>query len=265
MTDFIMKLRTKQKQVYCVNKNIHDIFIIVFIISFITVWHFLSLGRETLIFPSPYEVLLSLYSIIKSPSFLPTVFNTVKTVFLSFALAFFPALIIGIISNFIPFVYRLMELVSGFIRSVPTVAIILLALLLLPLSYTPVVICFFVVFPVLYTNISEGLRNVDGKLLEMAKIYELSTGSIIRNIYIPSLKSFIIAGTRSALGLNFKVMVTAEVFNFVNHNTIGAQMYMHKIQIDIAGIIAWALIVVVISAVFDLLLKLLFREKYSND
>lgn len=242
-----------------------DVFLVVFIIAFILVWHILAMGRKTLIFPSPYEVCVSLYQIISSSSFLPTVFNTVKAVFISFIAAFIPALILGIVSKLVPFIYRLMELISAFIRSIPTVAIILMALLLLPLSYTPVVICFFVVFPVLYTNISEGLQSVDEKLLEMAYVYKLSNSKIIRNIYIPSLKTYIVAGSRSALGLNFKIMVTAEVFNFANHNTIGAQMYMHKIQIDIAGIIAWALIVVIISIVFDLLLKILFRESNQND
>lgn len=246
-------------------KNVHNILIVVFIAALILIWHVLSLGRKSLIFPSPYEVLVSLYSVIKSQSFVPSVINTVGSVFLSFAAAFIPALILGIISRFITFIYRIMEMVTGFIRAIPTVAIILMALLLLPVSYTPVIICYFVVFPVLYTNISEGLRNVDEKLLEMARIYKFSNSKIISSIYIPSLKSYIIAGSRSALGLNFKVMVTAEVFNFINHNTIGAQMYMRKIQIDLAGIMAWALIVVVISAVFDLLIKMLFREKVRND
>jgi len=252
------------KQVFNVKKHLQNVFLIIFIAAFIVLWHILSLGRKSLIFPSPYEVYLSLYSIITSPAFMPTVFNTVRAVFLSFAAAFIPALILGIISKLFPFVYRLMELVSGFIRSLPTVAIILMALLLLPLSYTPVIICYFVVFPVLYTNISEGLQNVDEKLLEMARIYKFSNAKIIRNIYIPSLKTYIIAGSRSALGLNFKVMVTAEVFNFANHNTIGAQMYMHKIQIDLAGIMAWALIVVAVSIIFDLFIKLIFRENYSK-
>lgn len=246
-------------------KSIQDIFLVLFVIVLILIWHFLTLGRKTLIFPSPYEVFASLLSITWSPSFLPTVFNTVKAVFLSFIAAFVPALIFGILSRFVPFVYRFMELVSGFIRSIPTVAIILIALLLLPVSYTPVIICYFVVFPVLYTNISEGLQNVDEKLLEMAHIYKFSNEKIIRNIYIPSLKPYIIAGSRSALGLNFKVMVTAEVFNFINHETIGAQMYMHKIQIDLAGIIAWALVVVFISIMFDLLIKIIFREKTRHD
>lgn len=246
-------------------KNIQNAFVVIFIIALIALWHILSLGRKTLIFPSPYEVFVSLYSIITGPSFLPTVFNTVWAVFLSFVSALVPALILGIISKLIPLVHRLMELVSGFIRSIPTVAIILMALLLLPLSYTPVIICYFIVFPVLYTNISEGLQSVDVKLIEMARIYKFSNAKIIRNIYIPSLKTYIIAGSRSALGLNFKVMVTAEVFNFANHRTIGAQMYMHKIQIDLAGIIAWALIVVVVSIIFDLLLKILFRENIQND
>ncbi len=230
-------------------------------IAFILLWQLLSLGRKTLIFPSPLEVVQSLAAIITGRQFLPSVTNTVKAVFISFIAAFIPALVLGIASKFAPFLHRFMEGISGIIRSVPTVAIILMALLLLPVSVTPVVICFFVVFPVLYTNISEGLVSTDPRLLEMAQIYRISRERVIRSIYIPSLKPFIAAGSRSALGLSFKIMVTAEVFNFITQNTIGAQMYLHKIQIDLAGIIAWTIIVIVLSLLFDFALKKLFEEK----
>jgi len=233
---------------------------VVFIAVFIVLWHFLSLGRKTLIFPSPYEVLLSLVSIIRSSIFIPVIGNTVKTVFLSFAMALIPALVFGISGKLIPFIYMVMDHFSAIARSIPTVAIILMALLLLPVSLTPLIICFFVVFPVLYTNIAEGLLSVDVRLLEMAKSYRIKKSKIITDIYIPSLRTFLIAGTRSALGLSFKIIVTAEVFNFVNSNTIGAQMYMHKIQIDLAGIIAWTIIVVIISLLFDFILKKLFER-----
>jgi len=42
-------------------------------------------------------------------------------------------------------------------------------------------------------------------------------------------------------------------------------MYMHKIGIDLAGIFAWALIVAAVSIIFDLLIKIIFREKTQND
>ncbi len=241
-------------------KNTHKYLYILLITGLIALWQFLSLGRQTLIFPSPYEVLLSIVSIIRSAVFLSTVFNTLKSVLLSFGAAFIPALLLGIASNFIPFLYSVMEHISGIIRSVPTVAIILIVLLLLPVSFTPVVICFFVVFPVLYTNVAEGLSGVDRGLLEMASIYRVHKGKIIRDIYIPSLRNFLIAGSRSALGLSFKIIVTAEVFHFANHNSIGAQMYMHKIQIDLAGIIAWTIVVVAVSLFFDFLLRKLFER-----
>ncbi|HAA25504.1 MAG TPA: sulfonate ABC transporter permease [Ruminiclostridium sp.] len=233
---------------------------VVFIAVFIVLWHFLSLGRKTLIFPSPYEVLLSLVSIVRSGIFIAVVFNTLKTIFLSFVIAFVPALVLGIFSKLVPVVYIVMDGVSAVARSIPTVAIILMALLLLPVSLTPLVICFFVVFPVLYINIAEGLVSVDGRLLEMARSYRINKRKIITDIYIPSLRPFLIAGIRSAIGLSFKIIVTAEVFNFVNSNTIGAQMYMHKIQIDLAGIIAWTIVVVVISLLVDFILKKLFER-----
>ena len=242
-------------------KRLHLLTSAMVFIGLILLWQLLSLGRKTLIFPSPVEVLQSMIDIITGKSFLPSVFNTVKAVLISFAAAFIPALILGITGKFMPFLHRGMESISGVIRSVPSVAIILMALLLLPVAVTPVVICFFVVFPVLYTNISEGLVSTDPLLLEMAKIYRISRERIIRNIYIPSLKPFIAAGCRSALGLSFKIMVTAEVFNFVTQNTIGAQMYLHKIQIDLAGIMAWTIIVIALSMVFDVALKKLFEEK----
>lgn len=242
-------------------KHTQKLYYLIFIVVLVIIWRFLSLGRESLIFPSPYEVLLSFVSIIKSKAFLPSVMNTVKAVFVSFAIAIIPALVFGVLSKLLSPVYVVMDKISGIIRSIPSVALILIALLLLPVSITPIVICFFVVFPVLYTNIAEGLAGVDKKLLEMASVYDVSRKKIIMGIYLPSLYTYLIAGARSALGLNFKIMVTAEVFNFVNHNTIGAQMYMQKIQIDIAGIIAWAVIVVVISLLFDFLLKKLFERR----
>lgn len=242
-------------------KKVHWLFSFILLLALILLWHVLSLGRKTLIFPSPFEVLQSLVQILSSKAFFASVFNTVKTVLISFAVAFIPALALGIAGKFVPFLHFVMDKISGVIRSVPTVAIILMALLLLPVSVTPVVICFFVVFPVLYTNIAEGLVATDPLLLEMAQIYHISRKKIIRNIYIPSLKPFIAAGVRSSFGLSFKVMVTAEVFNFVSQNTIGAQMYLHKIQIDLAGIIAWTLVVIILSLLFDFALKILFREK----
>ena len=112
--------------------------------------------------------------------------------------------------------------------SVPSVAIILMALLLLPVS---VAHChMFLLFSCLIYEYCGGLVSVDNKLIEMAKVYRLSRKKIINGIYIPSLYTYLIAGIRSALGLSFKITVTAEVFNFVKQNTIGAQMYMHRIQ-----------------------------------
>lgn len=241
-------------------KKLQKLYLLILAACLTVLWHFLSLGRKTLLFPSPYEVLQSLVSVITGKTFALTVFNTVKSVIISFAAALIPAMVLAVASKLIPLFYLTMEKIAGIIRSVPSVAIILMALLLLPVSITPVVICFFVVFPVLYTNISEGLVEVDHRLLEMAKIYQVPLAKKIRHIYMPSVKPFIIAGSRSALGLSYKIIVTAEVFNFVNHNTIGAQMYMRKIQIDLAGIIAWAIVVIVLSLLFDTVLKKLFEE-----
>ncbi len=66
-------------------------------------------------------------------------------------------------------------------------AIIILALIWLDNEIVPMFVGFIMVFPILYETILNGILNIDENIIEMAEIYKVNKGTIIRDIYMPSI------------------------------------------------------------------------------
>ena len=115
------------------------------------------------------------------------------------------------------------------------------------------------VLPAMYTNILEGLENTDKKMLEMAKVFRLKGYKLVRYIYIPSVKPYLVAAASLAFGLSWKAGVAAEVIGLPS-GTIGASLYTSKIYLNTPELFAWTVLIVVISFTFEkLLISLLNR------
>jgi sulfonate transport system permease protein len=92
-----------------------------------------------------------------------------------------------------------------------------------PLAMIPLVILWFgigeearvflvaigVFFPV-YLNTFNGIRSIDPGLLEMGRVYGLSTWQIITNIVIPGATPSILVGVRFSLGVAWIILIVGE-------------------------------------------------------
>lgn len=67
----------------------------------------------------------------------------------------------------------------------------------------------------------------------------------LRYAYLPLIKGYILSAVETCLPLSFKVGVMAEVFVSAQHG-IGKQLYLARVQIDMIGIFAWILWMVII-------------------
>ena len=111
-------------------------------------------------------------------------------------------------------------------------------------------IAFLMVFPVLYTNLLQGIRAADRNLLEMADVFRLSPGRRVRCIFLPALRPALFAGCRVALGLCWKAGVAAEVIGVVARS-VGGKLYDAKAYLEIADLFAWTVVIVAVSALFE--------------
>lgn len=225
------------------------------IVFLLILWKGLSIfiGWE-IILPSPEDTLRSLINIMKSNDFFGSVFNTVVRSLIGFGLALGLAIVLGILSGIFKPLYYIFNPLISIIKATPTIAIILLALIWLGSNRTPILVGFLIIFPILYTNILEGIHNVDDDLVEMAKMYRVRDLRIIKELYFPAILSYLMAGVSTALGLNLKVVIAAEVLS-QSMTTMGEGMYMEKIVLNTAGVFSWTIVAIIIAAAFEYSLK----------
>ena len=113
-----------------------------------------------------------------------------------------------------------------------------------------VIISLLMVFPVIYTNVKDGIRSMDRNLTEMADLFAVPITLRIRYIYASQILPFFRAGCSLALGLCWKSGIAAEVIG-LPENTIGENLYNAKIYLNTPDLFAWTLVIVVVSVLFE--------------
>lgn len=91
------------------------------------------------------------------------------------------------------------------------VSFILLVLLWTGRDQVPAVIAGLMVLPVVWENLTQGIRATDGQLLELARAYRFSRWKTVRLVYLPSLRPHLRSAAATAMGLAWKSGVAAEV------------------------------------------------------
>lgn len=230
------------------------------IVFLIVLWKILSvlINSENLL-PSPENTFYSFIRIIKSEHFFLNIGSTLIRGLTGMFISLFLGLVIGIAAGTSKGFYSFITPVIVIIRSVPVVAFILLALIWIGSEFTPVFIGFLMMFPIITMNVVEGIRGVDKGLLKMAKIYQLSFIRMIKYIYIPSVHSHLLSGISNAMGFGWKAIIIGEVLSQPKYG-IGTAMQESKIYLLVTELIAWTLIAVVISSVFELVIRIMERN-----
>ncbi|MDP0494079.1 MAG: ABC transporter permease subunit [Fusobacterium sp. JB021] len=236
-------------------KNKEKIYTVLSILSLLIIWKILAVViNKSIIVPSPEETFRELVSIIKSPYFIVTVLGTIKRVLLGFFISFMLAMTLSLLAGFNNVIYYLLKPVVTIIKVIPTMGVILLALIWLKSRYATIFVGFLIIFPILYENNLKGIKSVDKNLLEMSKIYEISSFDLIKDIYIPSMKPFILAGINNALSINLKIIIAAEVLSELP-NSIGSFLQIEKTALNTPGVFAWCLVALIIGGSFEIILS----------
>lgn len=98
------------------------------------------------------------------------------------------------------------------LRAIPSLAWVPLLLLWLGIDEAPkiVLIAIGAFFPV-YMGVASGIRGVDRKLIEVARLYRLSAVGLTRRVLLPAALPAILTGLRNGLSLAWMFMVAAEL------------------------------------------------------
>jgi ABC-type nitrate/sulfonate/bicarbonate transport system, permease component len=186
------------------------------------------------------------------------VFGSLLRTLLCFLIAFVSALIMAALGGLFPPLHKLLAPVVSFLRSVPTMAVILLIMLWMNYQNAPLFIGFLIAFPLLYSAFYTAITGVDRDLLEMAKLYKVSAKNRILRVYIPEIAPSVFDVSGSTVSLTLKVVIAAEVLCYTK-NSIGINMIRANQAADIAYLLAWTLLTVFLSFLLELVFSALKR------
>ncbi len=217
------------------------------ILMWVALWQLAAMyiGKEVLL-ASPLQTIQALVDLIGQPVFWHTVFYSIGRILTGFTLAVIIGVVLAALSSAFTFAEILLTPLLGVIKSVPVASFIILLLLWIKGSKLSVRISFLMVLPVVYNNMYTGLVTMDKKLLEMAKVFRLSTKKKLLYIYLPRLLPYFTAACTTALGLCWKSGVAAEVIA-MPPMSIGNRLYETKLYMETAQMFRWTVVIVIIS------------------
>jgi len=162
--------------------------------------------------PPPSEVLNTLWWLLQQGSLLSHVAASTVRVLAGFAVGAVLALSVGALVGLSHRAERLLDPSFQALRAIPSLAWVPLLLLWLGIDESPklVLIAIGAFFPV-YMGVAAGFRDVDRKLVEVARMAGLSSLSLVRRVLLPAAMPSVMTGLRNGLSLAWMFMVAAEL------------------------------------------------------
>lgn len=218
--------------------------------------------NNDVIIPSPRSTIYSLITIITGENFAKYIFKTLSRSLYSFLISVGLSILIGIPAGIAKVFYNMMIPIVSILKSVPTMAIIILTLIWLSSDTAPILIGIIVVFPILYESVVKGMLNVDGKLIQMANLHSVRIGNIIKDIYIPTVYIYLSSVLGSAFGLTLKSVIAGEVLGQPRFS-IGGSLQLEKLYLNTSGVFAWIIVVVILTALIEQGIRIIFIKSNS--
>jgi len=229
-------------------------------IIIIVVWWIIAETRfeQTGIVPTPMDTFRIIGDEMQRDSFFEAIFSTLERSFVSFFISFVCGSVLAVLAHFKKFIGIMINPFIVLCRAMPTIALILILLLVVGSNMLPVTVAFLVVFPLCYENMRAAIGETDKKLITMAEVFKLSRWQQITGIYLPAMLPFIFSSIIAGFGLNIKVVISAEVMG-LPAMSIGHMILTARQGFDFGVSFAWLVIAVILSLICESVLRVISR------
>ncbi|MGQ4532317.1 ABC transporter permease [Dermabacteraceae bacterium P13115] len=223
----------------------------------IGLWWLLSIYNSTTL-PSPLAVMESFGALISDGTLLSDLLASLRRVLTGFVLGAGLAIPLGFAMGWYWIARAVVEPWTQFFRTIPPLAIIPLAIVLMGIGEVPkVFVITLASFLVAIVATFQGVLNVDKTLINAGRVLGASDWVIFRRIAVPASIPFIMVGLRQALGASWATLVAAELI--AADAGIGYRMQNAQIYYDLPTIFVGLITIGVFGLLMDRLL--LFADK----
>lgn len=234
--------------------NFVEYFLLVIIV--IATWQILENIQiiDPVTLPSPLQIFETFWLMLLSGELLKNIFVSIVRVSQGYALAVIIGIIFGIAIGLSARLNRITDFVIQILKPIPPIAWIPLAILWLGIGETSKIFLIFLgaFFPILI-NVTDGIRQTDKKLIEVAKVLETPKINFIIKVVIPSALPSIFTGLRVGIGSAWMCVVAAELI--ASDQGVG-YMIMNARQLSQPDVVIVGMLAIgFIGKIIDVILK----------
>jgi ABC-type nitrate/sulfonate/bicarbonate transport system permease component len=222
----------------------------------IAVWEIIAYSTNQVFLPDFFLTLGRMFTLLGKKIAYVSLGYSLLRILISFVISGLLGVVLGLLGGYYPSLSKLLRPLVTVLRSIPTIAVVLL--LAVYVKNFSLYVVGIVLFPVIYQATLEGSSTIyktyEYELLLKGRKHWLSN---IGRVILPLSMDYILLGLIQALGLGFKVEIMAETFAYSNtFKGLGKIIYTCYSNVEYEDMMAYVLIAVFTSLIFDGLLLL---------
>jgi NitT/TauT family transport system permease protein len=170
----------------------------------------------------------------------------------SFALAMVAGVVIGTLMGLYRRSEQALDLWVMVGLTIPSLCYIIISFMWLGLNERATVLAItWTTFPSIAVNIWQGVKAIDQRLIDMARVFRASRWKRTARVVIPQVLPYIMAAARFGLGVVWKVTVLVELLG--RSDGIGYMLNYSFQMFNMADVFAWTLFFTLVMLIIELL------------
>ncbi|MFJ2317121.1 ABC transporter permease [Arthrobacter sp. MYb214] len=234
------------------------------IVTFLGIWELVpALGIvEAAYLPPASEVLMTLFADLALTAFWVAVGETMLAWFIGLAAAVLLALVLGLVIGMSSFLRRATNSTIEFLRPIPSVALIPLAVLLFGTKIeSSLMLIIYACFWQVLIQVLYGVADVDNVAMQTARSYGFSQIQRIRDVIFPTMLPYLMTGIRLGAAVALILAITAELI--IGAPGLGKEIQLAQSGGAIAGMYALIVATGLLGVAINLCMRIIEKRVLS--
>ena len=217
----------------------------------IAIWWLISLAMPSNLLPDPWVATVTLAKDFADGDVVPHLIITLLRVVGGLSIAMAIGVPVGILMGVNERAEKVLDIWVMVGLTVPSLCYAIICFILVGLNEVATMLAIgLTAAPSVAINLWEGVKTIDFKLVEMARIFEAGRARILARVLLPQVLPFIMASVRMGLGIVWKIAVLVELIG--RPNGVGFKLFYWYQLADMAQVLAWTLLFTLIMLAIEL-------------
>ena len=206
---------------------------------------YFAVGNDIVV-PSVTETFAEVGRLLTEAAFWRAFGGTLWRSFEAFLISFALGVGLGLLACVLPPVRAFFAPIVSVLRTVPTMAVVLILLLWTSPALAPVIIAALVLFPVFYAAVLSSLDGVKEEYGPLASAFDIPKTRQVFKIYLPLAAPPVLSQLGAAFSLGLKITISGEVLS-ATARSLGSMMQQAQGFLEMPRLIALTLLSVAVG------------------